>query len=86
MDSQAMQHLQVICPAKNIYPVEKEDYKEKRRMDLEPVSWIFPNAPVRSNRCYRRGPTRRSQKCLVFPTPKSGAAVSSKIASGNGFD
>ena len=33
----------------------------------------------------RRGPTRRSQKSLVFPTPKSGAAVSIKIASGSGL-
>ena len=32
---------------------------------------------------FRRGPTRRSQKCLVFLTPKSGAAVSIKIASGS---
>ena len=34
---------------------------------------------------FRRGPTRRSQKSLVFPTPKSGAAVSIKIASGSGL-
>ena len=32
-----------------------------------------------------REPKRRSQKSLVFPTPKSGAAVSIKIASGSGL-
>ena len=34
---------------------------------------------------YRREPTRQSQKCLVFPTPKSGAAVLIKIALGSGL-
>ena len=44
----------------------------------------YVRRPTRSIR-YRRGPTRRSQKSLVFPTPKSGAAVSIKIALGSGL-
>ena len=42
-------------------------------------------APSVPGKAFCRGPTRRSQKSLVFPTPKSGAAVSIKIALGSGL-